>query len=66
MSVLQVMHENDQLHCHVNNALNLGFTPEEICETLLHAGIYGGVSGWANAWNVARDVFVKRGIITSS
>jgi 4-carboxymuconolactone decarboxylase len=50
----------------VNNALNLGLTPEEICETLLHAGIYGGVSGWANAWNVARDVFVKRDIITSS
>ncbi|MFI5047260.1 MAG: carboxymuconolactone decarboxylase family protein, partial [Acidimicrobiia bacterium] len=46
IAILQVMHENDQLHFHVNNALNLGITAEEIREALVHAGLYGGTSGW--------------------
>ena len=64
VTVLQVMHENDQLHIHVNNALNLGITADEIHEALAQAGIYGGGSGWHNANNVARHVFAQRGIGT--
>jgi 4-carboxymuconolactone decarboxylase len=63
MGLLQVLHESDQLHTHVNSALNIGITPEEIHETFLHSGVYGGLSGWHNATNVARDVFVQRGIL---
>ncbi|MFI5048118.1 MAG: carboxymuconolactone decarboxylase family protein, partial [Acidimicrobiia bacterium] len=63
---LQVMHENDQLHFHVNNALNLGITAEEIREALVHAGLYGGTSGWNMAQNVARWVFAERGIDATS
>jgi 4-carboxymuconolactone decarboxylase len=66
MGVLQVMHENDQLHIHVNNALNLGITPEEVYEALGQAGIYGGGSGWHNATNVARHVFIQRGIVEAN
>ncbi len=62
VAILQVMHENDQLHFHINNALNLGITPEELQEALVQAGVYGGISGWNNASNVARDVFKQRGI----
>jgi 4-carboxymuconolactone decarboxylase len=62
VAILQVMHEENQLHFHLNNALNVGITPEEIQEALVHAGLYGGTSGWNAAWNVARDVFTQRGI----
>jgi 4-carboxymuconolactone decarboxylase len=60
IAILQVMHENDQLHFHINNALNLGIRPEELQEALVQAGVYGGTSGWNNASNVARDVFRQR------
>jgi 4-carboxymuconolactone decarboxylase len=62
LAILQVMHENDQLQFHINNALNLGITPEELHEALVQAGLYGGTSGWNNAANVAWDVFRQRGI----
>lgn len=62
VTVLQVMHENDQLHIHLNNALNLGITADEVLEAQAQAAIYGGGSGWHNAINVARHVFAQRGI----
>jgi 4-carboxymuconolactone decarboxylase len=62
VAILQVMHENDQLHFHINNAINQGISPDELREALVQAGVYGGVSGWNNASNVARDVFNQRGI----
>ena len=60
---LQTLVENDQLHFHLNNALNIGFTPEEVHEILVHAGVYAGISGWRNAANVLRDIFLQRGIV---
>lgn len=38
LATLQALVENDQLHFHINNALNLGITPEEVYEGLLQAG----------------------------
>ncbi len=63
MAILQAVNENDQLHCHVNVACNLGITPEEIHEAMVQVGVYCGISGWRNAANVARDVFLQRGIV---
>jgi 4-carboxymuconolactone decarboxylase len=63
VATLQVLVENDQLHFHINNALNLGITPEELHEALLQANVYHGGSGYRNAANVARDVFLQRGIV---
>jgi 4-carboxymuconolactone decarboxylase len=63
MAVLQALVENDQLHFHINNAVNIGLSGAEIHEVLAHAGVYAGVSGWRNAANVARDVFLQRGIV---
>jgi 4-carboxymuconolactone decarboxylase len=63
MATLQAVNENDQFHYHVNNALNLDITPEELHEAMAQVGIYCGGSGWRNASNVARDVFLQRGIV---
>lgn len=63
VATLQAVNENDQLHFHLNNALNLGITPEEVHEALVQVGVYCGVSGWRNASNVVRDVFLQRGIV---
>lgn len=63
MATLQATNENDQLHFHINNALNLDISAEEIHEAMMQVGIYCGVSGWRNAANVARDIFLQRGIV---
>jgi 4-carboxymuconolactone decarboxylase len=65
VALLTALGQTDELETHINNALNLGITPEEIHETLLHAGVYGGLPTWNHASNVARKVFLERGIITS-
>jgi 4-carboxymuconolactone decarboxylase len=66
MATLQAVNENDQLHFHINNAVNLKISAEEIHEALMQVGVYCGVSGWRNAANVARDVFLQRGIVKPS
>ncbi|HZS15276.1 MAG TPA: carboxymuconolactone decarboxylase family protein [Candidatus Dormibacteraeota bacterium] len=63
-AILQVMRENDQLRFHINNALNLGITPDEVEEAVFHVGLYEGTSGWNLAWNVARNVFEQRGLLS--
>jgi len=63
MAALQALFANDQLHFHINNAINLGITGEEIHEALAHAGVYAGIAGWRNAANVARDIFLQRGVV---
>ena len=63
VATLQAVNENDQLHFHLNNALNLEITPEEVHEALVQVGVYCGVSGWRNASNVARDIFLQRGVV---
>ncbi|MFT3964969.1 MAG: carboxymuconolactone decarboxylase family protein [Sphingobium sp.] len=63
VATLQALVQNDQLHFHLNNALNLGITPHELHEAMLQVGVYHGGSGYRNAANVARDVFLQRGIV---
>ena len=46
-----------------HNALTIGITPEELYEALLQAGVYHGGSGYRNAANVMRDVFLQRGVV---
>jgi 4-carboxymuconolactone decarboxylase len=53
----------DQLYRQINIALNLGITPEEIHEVLLHGATYGGFAAWDLAYGVANEVFVARGIL---
>jgi len=63
VATLQALNQNDQLHFHINNAMNLGITPDELHEAMGQVGVYCGGSGWRNATNVARDIFLQRGIV---
>ena len=63
VAALQALFANDQLQFHLNTAVNLGISGEEIHEALAHAGVYAGIANWRNAANVARDVFLQRGVV---
>ncbi|MFT0848270.1 carboxymuconolactone decarboxylase family protein [Actinomycetaceae bacterium L2_0104] len=51
-----------QLHVHINAALNVGLTPEQIVEAFLHAAVYCGFPRALNATFAAKEVFAERGI----
>jgi 4-carboxymuconolactone decarboxylase len=63
MAALTALGQLDQLYRHINIALNVGITADEIHETLLHVGVYAGLPAWQNALPVAREVFVLRGMV---
>ena len=51
-----------QLEFHINGALNVGCSPEQIIETFIHVTIYAGFPAALNVVSVARKVFAERGI----
>ncbi|MFF3372225.1 carboxymuconolactone decarboxylase family protein [Streptomyces sp. NPDC002680] len=59
LAVLQVLYETNEMQIHMNNALNIGISAEELCEALFHVGLYGGYSGWHSAALIADDVFAQ-------
>jgi 4-carboxymuconolactone decarboxylase len=56
VAVLQSLYQTNELQIHVNNALNLGISPEELHEALAHVGLYAGYSGWHTAALIADNV----------
>jgi 4-carboxymuconolactone decarboxylase len=52
-----------QLEVHINAALNVGLSPEEIIEAFLHAAVYCGMPRALNATFVAKKVFAARGLL---
>jgi 4-carboxymuconolactone decarboxylase len=52
-----------QLEVHVNGALNVGLTPVEIVEALLHSAVYCGMPRALNATFVAKKVFAERNLL---
>ncbi|MFB7127104.1 carboxymuconolactone decarboxylase family protein [Kitasatospora sp. NPDC056273] len=52
-----------QLEVHVNASLNVGLTPQEIVEALLHSAGYCGFPKALNATFVAKKVFGERGLL---
>ena len=52
-----------ELEVHVNAALNVGLTPIEISEALLHTAVYAGMPRSINATLVAKKVFSERGLL---
>ncbi|ULO06800.1 carboxymuconolactone decarboxylase family protein [Paenibacillus sp. 19GGS1-52] len=52
-----------QLKVHINAALNVGLSPKEIIEALLHCIPYTGFPRVLNATFVAKEVFLERGIL---
>jgi 4-carboxymuconolactone decarboxylase len=53
-----------QLKVHVGAALNVGLTPDEIVEAMLHASVYAGFPRALNATFAAKEVFDDRGVRT--
>ena len=51
-----------QLKAHIEGALNVGVTRDEIVEVLMQMAIYAGVPAAINAMQLAGEVFRERGI----
>ncbi|HWS35157.1 MAG TPA: carboxymuconolactone decarboxylase family protein, partial [Actinoplanes sp.] len=49
-----------QLKVHIGAALNVGLTPDEIVEAILHAAVYAGFPRALNATFAAKEVFENR------
>ncbi|MGW4809306.1 carboxymuconolactone decarboxylase family protein [Kitasatospora sp. NPDC004272] len=52
-----------QLRVHVNAALNVGLSPQEIVEALLQTAVYCGFPRALNATFAAKQVFAERGLL---
>ncbi|MBO2448926.1 carboxymuconolactone decarboxylase family protein [Actinomadura barringtoniae] len=52
-----------ELDVHINAALNVGLTPAEISEALLHTAVYAGMPRSINATLVAKKVFGERDLL---
>ena len=51
-----------QLKAHVEGALNVGLTRDEIVEVLMQMAVYAGVPAAINGLRVAGEVFAARGV----
>ena len=51
-----------QLKAHVEGALNVGLSREEIIEVLMQMAVYAGVPAAINAMQIAGEVFAERGL----
>jgi len=52
-----------QLKDHINAALNVGNSPEEIIEVMMQMSAYGGFPSAINGVMAAKKVFKKRGLL---
>ncbi len=52
-----------QLDVHINAALNVGLTPQQIIEALLHSAVYCGFPRALNSTFIAKKVFAERGLL---
>ncbi|MFT3714770.1 MAG: carboxymuconolactone decarboxylase family protein [Gordonia sp. (in: high G+C Gram-positive bacteria)] len=55
-----------QLEVHVNAALNVGLSPDQIVEAMLHSAVYCGFPRALNATFTAKKVFGERGLLPRS
>lgn len=55
-------HCQPQLNVHVNGALNVGCTPQEIVEVILQMSVYAGFPSALNGMFVAKTVFTERAL----
>ena len=54
-----------QLDVHINGALNVGCTPQEIIETIIQMAVYAGFPASLNGMFTAKEVFATRNIIVN-
>ena len=62
LTCLTVLKRDNQVRRHLGNALNLGLTPVQIVEVLMHSSFYSGVPATLDALAIANEVFKERGV----
>jgi len=62
VSALTVLSRLDELRLHIQAALNVGCTPEEIAEVIFQTLVYGGVPAANAALKTLRSVLEERGL----
>jgi 4-carboxymuconolactone decarboxylase len=62
LSTLIVLAREPQLRRHLGNALNIGLTPEQIVELIIHDTWYGGAPAGLNTLALCKAVFEEREI----
>ena len=62
LSCLIVMNREVQLKRHLGNSLNIGLTPEQVVELIIHDTWYGGAPAGIQALTICKEVFEERGV----
>ena len=62
IAALTVLSRLDELNLHIQAALNVGCTPEEIAEVIFQTAVYGGVPATNAALKELRTVLTERGL----
>lgn len=64
-SLTTLGYAKDQLKAHIDNALNVGCTKEEIVETIMQMSVYAGFPASLNGLFAAKEIFEEKGMIGS-
>lgn len=62
VAALAAIGHGDPLYRHINIALNLGISVEQLHDALLHVSCYGGFANWEHAVGVLNEVLAARGM----
>ena len=62
-SLTTLGYAKDQLKAHVDNALNVGCTKNEIVETIMQMSVYAGFPAALNGLFAAKEIFEEKGMI---
>jgi len=62
-SLTTLGYAKDQLKAHIDNALNVGCTKEEIIEVIMQMAIYAGFPAALNGLFAAKEMFEEKGLI---
>ncbi len=62
IAALTVLSRNDELELHIEAALNVGCTPEEIAEVIFQTFTYGGIPPVNSALKILRSVLQEKGM----
>jgi 4-carboxymuconolactone decarboxylase len=66
VACLTVLSRLDELKLHIQAALNVGCTPEEIAEVIFQTMVYGGVPAANQALKTLRTVLIEKGLWKNS
>jgi alkylhydroperoxidase/carboxymuconolactone decarboxylase family protein YurZ len=59
LSVLIVQAREPRLCRHLGNALNVGFTQDQVIEVFMHLTLYGGIPLARGAMDIANEIFIN-------